>query len=115
MSKKQKWVADVVMLHETKAILYKIPFTINPSQDSLLTTYHNIPTNNISSQQWVEVNVKQCQTLMDILRFCHKARRNGKTHLKEKEETKENPKRKAKKWNTQNRREEENRQKKGEF
>jgi hypothetical protein len=27
---------------------------------------------------------------MDILRLCHKARRNGKTHLKEKEETKEN-------------------------
>jgi hypothetical protein len=35
----------------------------NPSQDSLLTTYHNIPTDNISNQQWVEVNVKQCQTM----------------------------------------------------
>ncbi len=28
MSKKPKWVADVVILRETKALLYKIPFTI---------------------------------------------------------------------------------------
>ncbi len=73
---------------------YYTRFLLQSFTSSLLTTYHNIPTDNISSQQWVEVNVKQCQTLTDILRFCHKARRNGKTHLEEKEETKENPRRK---------------------
>ncbi len=74
----------------------------------VLTTYHNIPTDFISSWQWMEVNVK---TLTNVPSLCHKAGSMGKLRLgagklnktkKEKQKTK----------NTQEERETEKKEKK---